>query len=514
MPSELHSDMVLNNSTLLEFVTRIAQQIQQTRSLSAILQTVAVDVCHVLNLKQVNIHQFQENGTCTTLAEAIAPNPIAVQRSQVDCKLAAHDDVHHDSLDSKISHTLIASELNSPIIESPIISEHTSWGLITAHPDDELSSDEYVSTQRLLEYVAVQVAIAIQQDKARQQCRNQQSRFQQLAAALPGVFCQCLQQSDGSIHLQTINPDSLETLGFSPEDSHLTLETWLDSIYPDDRPALDHALQQAAQQVQPWSWQGRIQGLSGDLRWLHVIANPDLQRDGKTHWYALIINVTEAQQNIVKTQQTQQVLHHAMEAWGNSEAKYQALVEGNPAVTYIAAIDEVFSTLYISPQIEDMLGYSYSDWQTNAGLWCKCIHHDDRDRVLAELTAQIDSANAYIQEYRMITLAGERIWIQDHAVIMSAQDGQSQFIQGTMLDITKRKTLEDTLRLQANQERLMSSMIQRIRQSLQLHDILQMAVEEVQRFLGTDRVVIFKFEPNHEAIAITESVQHPTQSVK
>ncbi|MGJ3249577.1 MAG: PAS domain-containing protein [Elainellaceae cyanobacterium] len=506
--------MALNNSTLLEFVTRIAQQIQQTQSLSAILQTVAANVLHELNLEQVNIHQLHENGTRTTIAEAIAPNQVTARHSQVDCKLAANDDANSDSLDSKIPHTLIASELNPTVIASPIMLDYTSWGLITAYVDNELSSDEYASTQRLLDYIAVQVAIAIQQDNSRQQCRTQQSRFQTLAAVLPGIFCQCLQQRDGSVHLQTIDPHSLETLGFAPEDVHLNLETWLDSIYPSDRLALDQALQQAARHPQLWSWQGRVQCSSGELRWLHLIASPAPQPSGEISWDALIINVTEAQQHIVKTQQTQQVLHHAMEAWGNSEAKYQALVEENPAVTYMAAIDETFSTLYISPQIEDMLGYLYSDWQTDAGLWCRCLHPDDRDRVLAELAAQIDSTNAYVQEYRMLTRTGETIWIQDHAVILSAQTGQSQFIQGTMLDITKRKTLEDTLRLQANQERLMSNMIQRIRQSLQLNDILQTAVEEVQRFLGTDRVVIFKFEPNHEAIAIAESVRDLAQSVK
>ncbi|MGJ3247026.1 MAG: GAF domain-containing protein [Elainellaceae cyanobacterium] len=514
MSSELHSVMVLNNSTLLEFVTRIAQQMQQPRSLSAILQSVAADVRHVLNLKHVKIYQLQENGKFVTIAEAIALNDGVVHYSQADYKVTAnHDASNHDSLDSKLPHTLIASELTPTFIEFPIMFEQTSWGLITAHSDNQLSSDEYVSIQHLLEYIAAQVAIAIQQDHSRQQCSNQQTRFQTLAAALPGVFCQCLQQSDGSLQLQTINVESLESLGFGAEDIHLDFEVWLNSIHSDDRPAFDHSLHEAVQTLQQWSWKGRIRCLSGEWRWLHIIACPEQQHD-EMLWYALLIDITETQQNLVKTQQTQQVLHHAMEAWGSSEAKYQALVEENPAVTYIAATDQTFPTLYISPQIEDMLGYSYSDWQTNACLWADCLHPDDRGRVLAELAGQVSSANAYVQEYRMITHTGESIWIQDHAVVMSAQDGQSKFIQGTMLDITERKTLEDTLRFQANQERLMSSMIQRIRQSLQLNDILQTAVEEVQRFLDTDRVVIFKFEPDQQAIAIAESVGHPDQSIK
>jgi hypothetical protein len=42
----------------------------------------------------------------------------------------------------------------------------------------------------------------------------------------------------------------------------------------------------------------------------------------------------------------------------NAEARYRALVENIPAVTYVDAADKVSSALYMSPQIKTLLGYS------------------------------------------------------------------------------------------------------------------------------------------------------------
>lgn len=57
-----------------------------------------------------------------------------------------------------------------------------------------------------------------------------------------------------------------------------------------------------------------------------------------------------------------------------SELKYRRLVEQIPAVTYISAIDENGSTLYVSPHIETLLGYSQSEWMVNTTLWSSvCI---------------------------------------------------------------------------------------------------------------------------------------------
>ncbi len=50
-------------------------------------------------------------------------------------------------------------------------------------------------------------------------------------------------------------------------------------------------------------------------------------------------------------------------------ADYRLLVEGIPAITYIAAFDAASSTIYTSPQIETILGFSQAEWMADHTLW-------------------------------------------------------------------------------------------------------------------------------------------------
>ncbi len=67
-----------------------------------------------------------------------------------------------------------------------------------------------------------------------------------------------------------------------------------------------------------------------------------------------------------------------------TEQQYRSIVEHIPAVTYIDAVNEQAASIYVSPQIERMLGYSQQEWLADPDLWPRIIHPDDRARALAE----------------------------------------------------------------------------------------------------------------------------------
>ena len=72
--------------------------------------------------------------------------------------------------------------------------------------------------------------------------------------------------------------------------------------------------------------------------------------------------------------------------------------------------------------------------------------------------------------------------------------------------MSTRLTAEQQLRLTAERNRLLSEMAMRIRQSLNLQDILQTTVEEVRQFLQADRVFFSRFEPDGSCNVLAESV--------
>ena len=65
------------------------------------------------------------------------------------------------------------------------------------------------------------------------------------------------------------------------------------------------------------------------------------------------------------------------------------LVEQIPAVTYIAEFSADAPFLYVSPQIERLLGFPARAGSADHDLWAERIHPDDRERVLGRRAADL-----------------------------------------------------------------------------------------------------------------------------
>lgn len=129
-----------------------------------------------------------------------------------------------------------------------------------------------------------------------------------------------------------------------------------------------------------------------------------------------------------------------------SEQKHRVLIEQIPAITYIASIDSASSTLYLSPQLEEVLGFKPETFiQGQGSLYVSQLHDDDRSRVLAELQIAHETGQPFSSVYRMHARNGRELWIQDHARIVTDTDGNPLYLQGVMLDITEKKRAEETL---------------------------------------------------------------------
>ncbi len=66
---------------------------------------------------------------------------------------------------------------------------------------------------------------------------------------------------------------------------------------------------------------------------------------------------------------------------------------------------------------------------------------------------------------------------------------------------------------QVERERLVGAIVLRIRQSLDLDSIINQTVEEVRLFLDTERVLVYRFEPDWSGLMVAESVIAPYKAV-
>ncbi len=168
------------------------------------------------------------------------------------------------------------------------------------------------------------------------------------------------------------------------------------------------------------------------------------------------------------------------EALRRSEAKYRTLVEQVPAVTYVASPDDRRSTLYISPQIDTLLGYDQADFESDPSLWNKRLHPDDRERVLREVARCQEEMDLFVCEYRMLTFNDLVKWVRDEAVILFDDTGEPLFIQGVLIDVTEQKRTEEELR-KAHEE-LESRVEQRTRELARANAELHQSSEKLKHF--------------------------------
>ncbi|MCL4560980.1 MAG: GAF domain-containing protein [Chloroflexi bacterium] len=130
----------------------------------------------------------------------------------------------------------------------------------------------------------------------------------------------------------------------------------------------------------------------------------------------------------------------------HAEANYRTLVEHIPAITYRSSLDEIGSTLYVSPQIEPILGYKPEDWVSNSAFWVEHLHPDDLDRVLEEWERFTAEKKSWHSEYRMVGRNGKIIWFRDEASVVKEEGGEKTVLQGVMFDITEREQMQESIR--------------------------------------------------------------------
>jgi len=121
-----------------------------------------------------------------------------------------------------------------------------------------------------------------------------------------------------------------------------------------------------------------------------------------------------------------------------AEARYRAHVELIPAVTYIESL-KTGETVYISPQVEAMLGFTPQEWLDDPRRWSKQIHPEDRERVLEAMSKLRSGEGDVRTEYRMVTRGGRETVVRHEASLVRDEGGKPQFVQGILLEAGVRR---------------------------------------------------------------------------
>jgi PAS domain S-box-containing protein len=283
----------------------------------------------------------------------------------------------------------------------------------------------------LAEQEQIRLALVAERRQAQEALRESEARYRAISELTSDFAYTHRVEPDGTLVTDWVTPAYSRITGFAV--GEVSVNSWRSIMHPDDLPVALQLLQSnLANQASVAEY--RIFAKDGAIRWLRVYARPVWdEAQGRA------VRIYGAAQDITEHKQAEKKLYEA-------EARYRTLVEQIPAITYIAALDEASTTLYISPQIETILGFSPTDYQARPDIWREQLHPDDRERMLAEVARCHATGEPLVSDYRMLTRDGRVVWFHDEAALVRDADGRPLFLQGVMLDITERKRAEDALR--------------------------------------------------------------------
>ncbi len=203
-----------------------------------------------------------------------------------------------------------------------------------------------------------------------------------------------------------------------------------------------------------------------------------------------------------KNKRVKHVTHreiHNETAMTNRAVSFQALVEQAPVICYVATADDPARTIYIAPKVESLLGYSCDDWTSKPGFFDRCLHPDDRDRVLTTVRGHLLEGESLDLEYRLLAKNGEVVWVRDISTLQTHEDGSTS-IHGVLLDISAQKRTEAALQ---NRDAVLERLIEastRINKERTLKGVLHEVAESARQVIGCRFAALGILDPIGESL--------------
>jgi diguanylate cyclase (GGDEF)-like protein/PAS domain S-box-containing protein len=268
--------------------------------------------------------------------------------------------------------------------------------------------------------------------RAEEGLREAEERYRTLVERVPAITFVHAQEPGEQSVTDYISPQVETVLGYTPEEYTASPEFWKTVLHPEDRERVLVEDERTGETGDDFCMDFRVISRGGETVWLREYGR--LMRDDSGRhqvWHGVMFDITE--------------LKRVEEDLRETEKRLRSLIENIPAVTYVHPFDDSTHVSYISPQIENLLGYTPEAYTASPELWIERLHPEDRARVVEEDRVSDQTLQPFSTEYRLMTRAGLYEWVREEGVVVYDDAGVPQYWQGFLWNITDRKRAEERL---------------------------------------------------------------------
>lgn len=160
----------------------------------------------------------------------------------------------------------------------------------------------------------------------------------------------------------------------------------------------------------------------------------------------------------------------AEQALEQSRAQYETLVNSIDGVVW-ESDTETRTILFISQQVEKLLGYPAAAFYATPSLWLECLHPDDQKPAIVGTQAAVAEGRSFQSEYRMIAADGHVVWVHD-SVTMVVEEGCHTRMRGLAINITASKEAQAAEKEQRRLSEALRMTTAAISTTLDLNEVL------------------------------------------
>ena len=393
---------------------------------------------------------------------------------------------------------VLAEEAHSRAAGEPLHSEYRMWardGRMVWFRDEAVVMHDVAGAPLFFQGVMYDITERKQAEEALQES---QRFIRRIADTIPEVLYVYDLVEQRNVF---VNREIGTVLGYSENEIQEMGRTLLSRLtHPDDlSKVIEHHQHRlpAAEDGQIIELQYRMKHANGEWRWL----------SSRETVFARDVNGRSSQ--ILGTAQDITQRQRAEAALREAEARYRTLVERLPAIVYIVEFATPNRTIYISPQVQSLLGFSPDEWVADPDFWIRQLHPEDRDRVLAEVqNADVNDAPLDM-EYRVLGRDGRVVWFHNQSRLVQDETGQARYSQGILFDITAGKQAEVEVSRHAARAEALARIAARLNAQLDLDAVLNAMCEETAFALNVPIASVALYEPTRDEIRLASIVGAP-----